>query len=116
MDTQPENDVPESPETTPLESTEKLSPQGIAAMQGDDTNTPVDLPVETNPDIAPPPNDSDAPPGYGPTSPNIKESSESKIETRKNPEAEQRSPIESETEKRGSLKYQPTGHGPESGG
>jgi hypothetical protein len=116
MDTQPEKEISETPEATPTESAEKLSPQGIAAMQGGDTNSQVDLPSETNPDISPPPDAPTPPPSdHQPVSAPLKESQpEPKIEVRAKPEKEQSSPID--TERPGSLKYQPSGRGSEFGG
>jgi hypothetical protein len=106
MDTQPENDVPETPEVKPTESIEKLSPQGIASMQGNDTTAPAPVMPEPESDISPPPDQPTPPPtDHRPTTPNQIESKESKNETVKHPDVEP-----------GSLKYQPHGRGPESGG
>lgn len=82
MDTQPENDVPETPEATPAESTEKLSPQGIAAMQGDNAAASTDTIPDATPDPAAAPADLNPPPEANPqTSDGTELGSAKKIET-----------------------------------
>ena len=54
MDTQPENDISETTDATQKESAEKLSPQGIASIQGEDTTTATDATPDVNPEVTPP--------------------------------------------------------------
>jgi hypothetical protein len=113
MDVQPENDVPETPEVKPIESTEKLSPQGIASMQGNDTVASSQPVPETKPETTSPPVDSNPPPEHWPqTTDGTEKGGASKIETGvEKPEKEIFTYRDNEI---GSLKHRPSS--PEGGG
>jgi hypothetical protein len=115
METQPEKEISETTEDTPKESAEKLSPQGIASIQGNDVNTLTEKTDTLRPD-APATVDQNPPPEYQPaTTDGTEKAGAAKIETGvEKPEKEHYSYKDNETGKPGSLKYNPSN--PEAGG
>jgi len=108
MDTQPENDVTESTDVTSTESTEKLSPQGIASIQGEDTTVADKATSDVNPDVSSPPVDSDPPVEHWPqTTDGTEKGGASKIET--GVEKREKEIFTYKDNEIGSLKHKPSG-------
>jgi len=108
MDTQPEKEISETTETTPTEFTEKLSPQGIASIQGEDTTTATDATPDMNPEVTPPPVDPNPPAEHWPqTTDGTEKGGASKIET--GVEKREKEIFTYKDNEIGSLKHRPSG-------
>lgn len=108
MDTQPENDVTEPTDVTSTESTEKLSPQGIAAMQGEDTTATEEATPDINPDVNSSPADPNPPAEHWPqTTDGTEKGGASKIET--GVERREKEKFTYKDDEIGSLKHRPSG-------
>jgi hypothetical protein len=113
MDTQPEKEIAETSDATPKESTEKLSPQGIASIQGEDTIGADEASSDANPDVNSPPADPNPPPEHWPqTTDGTEKGGASKIET--GVEKREKEIFTYKDNEIGSLKHKPSGG--ESGG
>ena len=108
MDTQPETDVPEPTDVTPQESTEKLSPQGIASIQGEETTATDQATPEINPEVSSPAVNPNPPGEHWPqTTDGTEKGGASKIET--GVEKREKEIFTYKDDEIGSLKHRPSG-------
>lgn len=116
MDTRPEKEVPDTTEVSPAESQEKLSPQGIASIQGADASASAEQTGETDPGKEPATETLKPPEDYRPAmTDGTEKAGANKIETGvEKPEKEMYTYRDNETGKPGGLNHRPSG--PERGG
>lgn len=116
METKPENEISETAEVAPKESTESLSRQGIASIQGEEIPTAVEKTENPEPDEASSSTDLNPPTDFQPKQAAIDEyGMDERVET--GPEKTEKeifSSKDKETGKPGGLDWHPSN--PEGGG